>query len=422
MPSAPSSSSTAAGSPVSSSAGLDAGVGRGPSRARPAAVGVRAGGLDPDGELGSSARTVPAPTRTASEAARSRWTSARASSPVIQLRRAVGGGDPAVEGGGQLEHHPGASRCAGASGRGPAARPPPPAPTPTSTSTPGSRSSPTPRPDTWGSGSIRRHHHPGHPGGQRWPRARRGAAVVGTRLEGRVEGGAACPVPGVGQGHHLGMRAPREARWPPRTTARPRHHAPHPGVGRGAGPDRRPPAPGPGAWRRGPRPARPARAAGSRPCHGTHESIGAPGRAFSPALRIRCAASHGRSSPKIADPATSTRAPARTTAGAVSSSMPPSTSRSAPRPRRSSSSRVARDLGEDLGDERLATEPGVHRHAQDEVDLRQEGLDGLERRLGIDGQPRAQPQDLAWASRAAVSPTSTCTVHPSAPACRNASR
>ena len=56
---------------------------------------------------GSSARTVPAPTSTASDRARSRWASARASSPGDPPAGAVGGGGAPVEGGGQLEHHPG---------------------------------------------------------------------------------------------------------------------------------------------------------------------------------------------------------------------------------------------------------------------------------------------------------------------------
>ena len=52
---------------------------------------------------GSSPRTVPAPTRTASLSARSRWTSARASGPVIHRDVAVGRGGSAVERGRQLQ-------------------------------------------------------------------------------------------------------------------------------------------------------------------------------------------------------------------------------------------------------------------------------------------------------------------------------
>ena len=56
------------------------------ARARPAGAG-RSGPIGSTGgtvSSGSSARTVPAPTSTASDTARSRWASARAASPVIQ--------------------------------------------------------------------------------------------------------------------------------------------------------------------------------------------------------------------------------------------------------------------------------------------------------------------------------------------------
>ena len=81
-PRAPSSSRTQAGSPDISTAGST----RAPAGARPSTTrkGCRSGiGSVRTVSSGSSARTVPAPTRTASEAARSSCASARASGPVI---------------------------------------------------------------------------------------------------------------------------------------------------------------------------------------------------------------------------------------------------------------------------------------------------------------------------------------------------
>ena len=87
--------------------------------------------------VGSSARTVPAPTTTASLSARRAWASARASGPVIHWLRAVRGGRAAVERGRQLQHDEGAPGAAVVEVRARGGRPPRPRSTPTSTLMPG---------------------------------------------------------------------------------------------------------------------------------------------------------------------------------------------------------------------------------------------------------------------------------------------
>ena len=87
--------------PATLEAGVDAGAGR--RTAEHDAQRIASGDMA-DRERGSSARTVPAPTSTASLSARSRWTSALASSPVIHWLVPSGGGGAPVDGGGELEH------------------------------------------------------------------------------------------------------------------------------------------------------------------------------------------------------------------------------------------------------------------------------------------------------------------------------
>src|SRR5262250_2118260 len=73
-------------------------------------------------------------------------------------------------------------------------------------------------------------------------------------------------------------------------------------------------------------------------------------------------------SSKIADPATSTSAPAATASGAVAASTPPSTSRPHPGLIRSIISRTP-DLRERRGEEMLMPESRVHGHDQYLVDV-----------------------------------------------------
>ena len=46
-----------------------------------------------------------------------------------------------------------------------------------------------------------------------------------------------------------------------------------------------------------------------------------------------------------------------------------------------------RQLGEHLGQEALAAEPGMHAHHEQQVDRAEVGLDGIERRLGVQDEP-----------------------------------
>ena len=84
--------------------------------ARPARI-TRSGSRPPGSRhvrRGSSARTVPAPTSTASETSRSPCASRRAAGPVIQRASPPARGDPPVERRGELERHqrPPVERCA----------------------------------------------------------------------------------------------------------------------------------------------------------------------------------------------------------------------------------------------------------------------------------------------------------------------
>ena len=83
------------------------------------------------------------------------------------------------------------------------------------------------------------------------------------------------------------------------------------------------------------------------------------------------------------------RAPAATTRGAVSASMPPSISiGAAVLPDRSSSARTARHLGLAARDESLAAEPGVHRHHEHEVDVARDLLERADRRRWVQHDAR----------------------------------
>ena len=158
--------------------------------------------------LGSSARTVPAPTMMASLSARRRWASARASGPVIHWLEPSGAAvRPSSEAASfsTTNGRPvrrwlryGASRLAAAASRHARRR-----------RRPRRRASRSmPRPATCGSGSSMRDDHAADAGGDEGVGARRGAAVVRARLEGDPGGGAreAC-VAGRRQGRRLGVRA-----------------------------------------------------------------------------------------------------------------------------------------------------------------------------------------------------------------------
>ncbi len=82
-PSAASTDSSSAIAPLSNSSSEPAGSGPRPKASR---RGCRTTGTSRASSRGSSARTVPIPTATASDAARSSWTSRRASSPLTQRR------------------------------------------------------------------------------------------------------------------------------------------------------------------------------------------------------------------------------------------------------------------------------------------------------------------------------------------------
>ncbi len=248
--------------------------------------------------------------------------------------------------------------------------------------------------------------------------------VVGAGLEGRVQRAAGRLVTGGGQGHHLGVgpsrglggafvppSAGRHHHVPPRdwVTVRVRTEAARASARRMASRSSpRSPGPGDGFG---------AGVMGSRVYRRSRQGFLAghpdPVRRLPRTRRRR----RWRTRPRGYGPP-----PARPGA-AVSSSIPPSTSSSAPRPRRSSSCTGAGDLGQDLGHERLAPEAGVDGHARGPG--RTSARYGSMASKGVSGliaSPARRPSPLAWSNRAAVSPTSTWTVQPSAPASRNASR
>ena len=118
-PRPPSSSRTAPRSPDQLEARVHVGAGGRPTEHDAQRVGPSTWRTVSDG---SSARTVPAPTRTAWLSARRRWASVACVGAGDPLARAVGGGGAAVDGRRQLEHH---VRTAGAPmrrGTAPAAR------------------------------------------------------------------------------------------------------------------------------------------------------------------------------------------------------------------------------------------------------------------------------------------------------------
>ena len=124
------------------------------------------------------------------------------------LARAVGGGGAAVERGRQLQHHVGPAGAAVVRGTGASCSAAASAPTPTSTSMPAARSRRCPAPATLRVGIGRAPTTTrATPAAIRASAHGRGAAVVGARLEGDVEGGAPGGVAGGGEGDHLGVGA-----------------------------------------------------------------------------------------------------------------------------------------------------------------------------------------------------------------------
>ena len=114
------------------------------------------------------------------------------------------------------------------------------------------------------------------------------------------------------------------------------------------------------------------------------------------------------------------RAPRR---GAVTTSMPPSTSMSRARVVAVDLAPGALDLVHDVGDEGLAAEAREDRHQEQQVDVAEERRDGVERACrGSRPDRRAARARAPRSISCAVSPTSTCTVQPSAPARAKASR
>ena len=96
-----------------------------------------------------------------------------------------------------------------------------------------------------------------------------------------------------------------------------------------------------------------------------------------------------RSAWKIALPATRMSTPAATAAGAVSSLMPPSISISTGKPCLVDHGAGGAHLVEDVRDERLTAEPGVHAHHEQQVDLAEVRQHRVDRRLGVQREPDA---------------------------------
>ncbi len=191
---------------------------------------------------GSSARTVPAPTRMASLSARRRWPSARASGAGDPLAGAVGCRRASVEGGRQLEHDPWPPRRAVLQVGGQL-----------SPDLVGAHSGGyvdsgladpfdacAPHPDV---GIVDAHHDPPHTRGDQGVGARRSATGVAARLQGHVHRRAGCSVAGEGQGGRLGMGSARRLGGADdrRAVTLGNDHAADPRVrGRGRGGHRRP--------------------------------------------------------------------------------------------------------------------------------------------------------------------------------------
>ncbi len=110
----------------------------------------------------------------------------------------------------------------------------------------------------------------------------------------------------------------------------------------------------------------------------------------STAARMDSAVSQGRSWPKTALPATKTFAPALAATGAVSTSIPPSTSTSIAKEPGVDGAAYLLDLAHDIGDEALATEAGEHGHAQHEIDASEVRLHRIERCVGVEREAGAQ--------------------------------
>ena len=108
--------------------------------------------------------------------------------------------------------------------------------------------------------------------------------------------------------------------------------------------------------------------------------------------RMASAASHGRSCPKMALPATNTFAPAAAATGAVVG-VDSTVDLEIHRQTAGVNGPAHRGhLRHHLAHEALATEPGEDRHAEHEIDVREVGLDRLERRVRIESETGAQPE------------------------------
>ncbi len=119
-----------------------------------------------------------------------------------------------------------------------------------------------------------------------------------------------------------------------------------------------------------------------------------PGRAFSPARRSRRAASHGRS---VGEDGRTGDQDARPGADHVTGGVLVDAPVHLELGREAAPVELgpgAGDLGEHLGHELLAPEAGMDGHAQNQVGFPQEGIDGLVRGLGVDGQPGSEAEAL----------------------------
>ena len=188
------------------------------------------------GEAGRSASAVPAPTTMACESARRRvgvGARCRAGDPP---RRAVAGGDAAVEAHGGLHHRVGTAEAAleqvGGEGAGRVVG----ADAELDGEAAVAELGDAP-PGDLAVGIGQRHDHAGDAGFGDRDRARRGAPLVRARLEGGVEGGAAGAVAGGPQGLDLGVGATgRLGRALADDLAVAHHDGADPRVGRGAPP------------------------------------------------------------------------------------------------------------------------------------------------------------------------------------------
>ncbi len=218
-----------------------------------------------------------------------------------------------------------------------------------------------------------------------------GERAVGTEPHARDFGADLAPAP-AGPQRHVELLALAPAAHPDQAEVA------HRGAGRsGRGLEVLDLPTGPHELQRMPR-AQDATAGDDGPAVGAHwmsaasAASAAASASASTAARMASAASQGRSWPKTALPATKTFAPALDATGAVSTSIPPSTSTSTARERASTARRTCSTLPMTSRDEALAAEAGEHGHAQHEVDIVQIRLHGVERRVGVEGEPGPQPE------------------------------